>query len=126
MPRIGIGIRIPLPVEALQHQYLRFADRLHACTTHLQAGRAGEFERGVLDALHIVLVLLLRKLCQVDAMAVFDRDLGACATHAGSRLQVLHDFVRELACLLQLLGSLGQGFELVRAVEGLGGARGLY
>ena len=85
-----------------------------------------ECERCVLDALHIVLVLLLRKLCQVDAMVVFDRDLGACATHAGSRLQVLHDFVRQLACLLQLLGSLGQSFKLVRAVEGLGWARGLY
>ena len=126
MPRIGIGIRIPLPVEALQHQYLRFADRLHACTTHLQAGRAGEFERGVLDALHVVLVLFLGKLCQVDAVAVFDRDLGARATHAGARLQAFQQLVRQLAGLFELRSRLGQGFELVRAVEGLGGARGLY
>jgi len=35
----------------------------------------GEFERRILDALHVVLVVLLRQLGQVDAVAVFDRVL---------------------------------------------------
>ncbi|OGB53670.1 MAG: hypothetical protein A2503_08605 [Burkholderiales bacterium RIFOXYD12_FULL_59_19] len=69
-----------------------------------------------------MLVLLLGKLCQVEAAAVLDRDFGAGATHAGARFQALQHLVRQSAGLRELPSRLGQGFKLVCAFEWLGRA----
>ena len=102
------------------------ADRFDARAAHVQPRDARELERRMLDALHVVLVVLLRQLCQIEAVAVLDGRLRARAAHAGAGLQLFEHLAGQPAGLLELLGRSDQRFELVSAVEWLAEARRLW
>lgn len=129
MARVRLGLRVPLAIEACQHEHVARAvaeaDPFEAGLANTKSCRPRQFELGVLDALHVVPVSLFWKSREPDSLLVLDRDLGPCAAHARAGFERFKHFVRQPAVLVQPVRRVDQRCELMPAVEGSPGGRRL-
>ena len=101
MAHVRLGLGVPLAIEASQHEHVACSDAFEAGLADTKPCGPRQFERGELEALHVVPVPPLGQFREPDFLLVLDRDLGPGAAHAGAEFERFKHFVRQAAVFLK-------------------------